>query len=341
MLELLHGPDRTANSMELLEQICRNAKSGVSGQILIVPEQYSHETERALCMHGGETISRYAEVLSFTRLATRVFSVYGGVCEEYLDENGRILTLYLAAQQVREQLKFYAAVMTRPDFLKQLGTLMEELLTSCITPDALHAAAARLEGRLAQKITELALLYESYLSVCKTGRGDPVTRQMRLCELLDETEFLDGREIFLDGFSDFTALQIQIIGAILAHAKNVHIALLTSGGQQAACQTGNETEKQLRQQRFRGRTAECRACARRLTTGRLRLCRPRSAKRRDSRSALPRFYHLHDGRGRLPASHADTLLPRRNSVLLRIQRTGRTKPAHRSAAVCDAGRSAV
>ena len=130
MLELLHGPDRTANSMELLEQICRNAKSGVSGQILIVPEQYSHETERALCMHGGETISRYAEVLSFTRLATRVFSVYGGVCEEYLDENGRILTLYLAAQQVREQLKFYAAVMTRPDFLKQLGTLMEELLTS-------------------------------------------------------------------------------------------------------------------------------------------------------------------------------------------------------------------
>ena len=171
MLELLHGPDRTANSMELLARICENAAHGVAGQILIVPEQYSHETERALCERGGDTISRYAEVLSFTRLASRVFSVCGGVCEEYLDENGRILTLYLAAQQVREQLKFYAAVMTRPDFLKQLGALMEELLTSCVTPDALHAAAARLEGRLAQKITELALLYESYLSVCKTGRG--------------------------------------------------------------------------------------------------------------------------------------------------------------------------
>lgn len=247
MLELLHGPDRTANSMELLARICENAAHGVAGQILIVPEQYSHETERALCECGGDTISRYAEVLSFTRLASRVFSVCGGVCEEYLDENGRILTLYLAAQQVREQLKFYAAVMTRPDFLKQLGALMEELLTSCVTPDALHTAAARLEGRLAQKVTELALLYESYLSVCKTGRGDPVTRQMRLCELLDETEFLDGREVFLDGFSDFTALQMQIIRAILAHAKNVRVALLTSGGQYAACQTGNETEKQLRQ----------------------------------------------------------------------------------------------
>ena len=106
MLELLHGPDRTANSMELLARICENAAHGVAGQILIVPEQYSHETERALCECGGDTISRYAEVLSFTRLASRVFSVCGGVCEEYLDENGRILTLYLAAQQVREQLKF-------------------------------------------------------------------------------------------------------------------------------------------------------------------------------------------------------------------------------------------
>ena len=246
MLTILYGPDRTANSMQILDMICENAQSGVSGQILIVPEQYSHETERALCARGGDTISRYAEVLSFTRLAARAFSVCGGVCEEYLDENGRVLTLYLAAQQVREQLKFYAAVMTRPDFLKQLGTLMEELMTSCVSPDELQAAAARLEGRLAQKITELALLYESYLSVCKTGRGDPVTRQMRLRDLLDETEFLDGRIIFLDGFSDFTALQMQILCAILAHAKQVQISVMTSGGQQAACQTGNETEKQLR-----------------------------------------------------------------------------------------------
>ena len=247
MLQILCGPDRTANSMRILDQICENARAGVAGQILIVPEQYSHETERALCARGGDTISRYAEVLSFTRLAARVFSVCGGVCEEYLDENGRVLTLYLAAQQVREQLKFYAAVMTRPDFLRQLGALMEELLTSCIPPDALHAAAARLEGRLAQKVTELALLYESYLAVCKTGRGDPVTRQMRLRDLLDETDFLDGRTVFLDGFSDFTALQQQILAAILAHAENVHVSVLTSGGEQAACQTGNETKKRLQQ----------------------------------------------------------------------------------------------
>ena len=74
--------------------------------------------------------------MSFTRLASRVSSIYGGICEEYLDEGGRLLTMYLAAQQVREQLKFYAAVMTRPDFLKQLGALCPDAsvtleLSSC------------------------------------------------------------------------------------------------------------------------------------------------------------------------------------------------------------------
>lgn len=247
MLELISGPDRTANTDLLLEQLCEKARSHVAGQIWIVPEQYSHETERLLAARGGDTISRYAEVLSFTRLAARVFSVYGGVCEEYLDDNGRILTLYLAARQVREQLKFYAAVMNRPDFLQQLGTLMEELLTACVQPDALYAAARQLDGRLAQKVTELALLYESYLSICKTGRADPVTRQARLCEQLEQTDFMDGREVYLDGFSDFTALQMQLLAAILSRAANVHITVLTSGGTQAACLTGNETKKRLAQ----------------------------------------------------------------------------------------------
>ena len=91
MLTLLCGADRLATSAALLCAVRTRAEAGKGGNILIVPEQYYHETERALCRAGGDTISRYAEVLSFTRLASRVSSIYGGVCEEYLDEGGRLL----------------------------------------------------------------------------------------------------------------------------------------------------------------------------------------------------------------------------------------------------------
>ena len=98
MLTILTGPDRQAGLSQLIDTICARAAEGIGEQILIVPEQYSFEAERALCRRGGDTISRFAEVLSFTRLASRVFSIYGGVSEEYLDEGGRLLCLYLAAE---------------------------------------------------------------------------------------------------------------------------------------------------------------------------------------------------------------------------------------------------
>ena len=110
MLKILCGPDRLENTDRLIGTICRRAQDGMGGQILIVPEQFSHEAERTLCRAGGDAISRYAEVLSFSRLAGRVFSLYGGVSEEYLDGGGRFLTAYRAVWQVREQLKCYAAV---------------------------------------------------------------------------------------------------------------------------------------------------------------------------------------------------------------------------------------
>lgn len=81
----------------------------------------------------------------------------------------------------------------------------------------------------------------------KPAAATPSRARCAWRDLLDETDFLDGRTVFLDGFSDFTALQQQILAAILAHAENVHVSVLTSGGEQAACQTGNETKKRLQQ----------------------------------------------------------------------------------------------
>ena len=168
MLTLLLGEDRQAGLAELIGTICERAQAGEAGQILIVPEQYSFEAERTLCQTGGDGISRFAEVLSFTRLASRVFSIYGGVSEEYLDEGGRLLCLYLAADRVKSQIKYYASALLRPEFLKQLGKMLEEFMTYCVTPQQLLQAAGQMTGQQAQKLTELGLFYESYLSVCKT-----------------------------------------------------------------------------------------------------------------------------------------------------------------------------
>lgn len=245
MLTLLCGADRVLTSAALLRAVCARASSGLPGNILIVPEQYSHETERALCAAGGDTISRFAEVLSFTRLSARVAATCGGVCEEYLDEGGRILTVYLAAQQILPQLKLYAPAAAKPAFLAQLASAVEEFLSYCLTPDDLRGAASHSEGQFAQRLQELALLYESYLSVCKTGRSDPVTRLYRLNDQLFEADYAADKTFFLDGFSDFTAIQLQILTTLLPQS-DLTVALPTGDGEQSVFASAASTARALK-----------------------------------------------------------------------------------------------
>ena len=73
MLNLILGPAGCGKSSRILDRIVKNAGNGTAGQLLLVPEYFSHETERRLAAAGGPSICRYAEVLSFSRLATRVF----------------------------------------------------------------------------------------------------------------------------------------------------------------------------------------------------------------------------------------------------------------------------
>ena len=245
MLHLICGPDRLQNSDTIIARICTRARQGVGNQILIVPEQFSHETERALCAAGGDTISRYAEVLSFTRLFSRVGSIHGGVCEEYLDKGGRLLTVYRAAQQVMHEMRYFAAALTRAEFLQRLGAAFEEFLSYELPPQALLDAAGQLTGQFAQKTMELGLLYESYLTVCASSRSDPVTKLSRLAKTLLDVTYAENRIFYLDGFSDYTGAELQIISSLLSVYSEVQITLTTDGSKKVVFQTANETMRQL------------------------------------------------------------------------------------------------
>ena len=67
---------------------------------LIVPEQFSHATERLLCKQLGNTVSLHTEVSSFRRLASKVKSEVGGVSATILGDGARILHLHSAIEDV-------------------------------------------------------------------------------------------------------------------------------------------------------------------------------------------------------------------------------------------------
>ena len=247
MLTLLLGTDWVANRDAILAGIAQDVADQKSGRILIVPELISHDTERRLCAAAGDTASRFAEVLTFTRLAKRVSDAMGLGEPECLDNGGRLVAMASAARQLHSKLKAYAAVETRPEFLTGLLDAVDEFKRCCITSADLLAASKRTEGSFAQKLEELSLLLEAYDSLCARGKRDPRDQMTWLLEQLEDSDFAENHVFYVDGFPDFTRQHTGILEHLIASSQQVVVSLTCDrvGSDTPGFEKAGETAGQL------------------------------------------------------------------------------------------------
>ncbi len=247
MLTLLLGTDWKLNKETVLRRISQDVANGLGGRILMVPELVSHQTERDLAQYAGDTASRYAEVLSFTRLARRVAEETGQSAMECLDNGGRVVAMAAATRQLHSKLKAYAAVETRPEFLTGLLDAVDEFKRCCITPGDLLEASAQTEGSLAQKLEELSLILEAYNSICARGKKDPRDQMTWLLEQLEDNDFAQRHVFYFDGFPDFSRQHTQILHHLILNSDSVIISLNCDrpGSESMAFEKAGETAKDL------------------------------------------------------------------------------------------------
>lgn len=225
MLTLLLGTDWTVNASEVLRRIAEDVKEEKPGRILMVPELISHDTERRLCAIAGDASSRFAEVVSFTRLARRVSEFTGQGLEPCLDKGGRVVAMASAARMLHSKLKAYASVETNPEFLTGLLDAVDEFKRCCISAEDLRQASERTEGSLAQKLEELSLLLEAYDALCRQGKRDPRDQMTWLLEELESCDFGSNHVFYVDGFPDFTRQHMAILEHLIVTSPQVLISL--------------------------------------------------------------------------------------------------------------------
>ena len=225
MLNLILGKDWTANRDTVLNQVAQDVNRRREHRILLVPELVSHDMERQLCEAAGDTASRYAEVLSFTRLARRAADSVGFAAEQTLDNGGRVVAMAAAARQLHSKLKAYAAVETKPEFLTGLVDAVDEFKRCCISASDLKAASEQTEGGFAQKLEELSLLLEAYDSLCSRGKRDPRDQMTWLLGQMMESDFAATHVFYIDGFPDFTRQHLAILEHLIQSSPCVTVSL--------------------------------------------------------------------------------------------------------------------
>lgn len=225
MLTLLLGRDWTANREEILNRMARDVRCELPGRILLVPELISHDTEWRLASVCGDTSSRFAQVLSFTRLSRRVCDIVGNAAQECLDNGGRVVAMASAVRQLSSKLKAYASLETKPEFLTGLVDAVDELKRCCISAEDLQEAAKNTEGTLAQKLEELALVMLAYDGLCARGKRDPRDQMSWVLEQLEDIDFGENHVFYIDGFPDFTRQHLAILEHFIRVSPNVTVSL--------------------------------------------------------------------------------------------------------------------
>ena len=226
MLHFVLGTAGTGKTTFLREKIKEVVNQGKK-VILIVPEQFSFESERALFKILGAKDSLSVEVLSFTRLCNSIFRAFGGLAGAELSKTARYLLMSVVVDELRDSLKVYRKSAMNISFLSTILAACSEFKAAGITASKLSDFSLSCEGLLAEKAGDLAALYEAYQSMLEKGYTDPEDSLIRAVAVLEENDFFSDYTVFVDGFTAFMAGEYSLLRHVIACSHDVWFALTT------------------------------------------------------------------------------------------------------------------
>ena len=195
--------------------------------ILLVPEQFTLQTQRDFVHLQENKGMMRAEVLSFQRLAYRLFDELGGLPQKVLDEIGKGLVLQHAGAQCKDKLEVFAKALQKPGFMKTLGTTISEFYQYDIDAEQLLGYIGDLGDKplLQKKMKDIYFLYEAFQ---KYIQEEYITMEEMLdyvSKKIPHSDYLEGAEIWIDGFYGFTPQQYKVLYQLARKAKKIYITL--------------------------------------------------------------------------------------------------------------------
>ncbi|MEM1483915.1 PD-(D/E)XK nuclease family protein [Oscillospiraceae bacterium PP1C4] len=230
MLHLILGTAGTGKTTLLHERI-QSCVEGGGKAILIVPEQYSFESEKLLYRRLGAQNALSVEVLSFTRLCDQIFRELGGIAGVHMDETAKYLLMSVALGELGDALTSYKRNSAGAAFVSSMCDTISELKAAGVTPEKLLEIAADSESAdFAGKLSDIAMIFDAYQAIIERGYSDPDDNLARACKALEQDDsFFGGYSVFIDGFMAFMGAEWKLLGHVLGHSMDVTVALTCEG----------------------------------------------------------------------------------------------------------------
>jgi len=188
---------------------------------VILPEQYTYETERRFLEMFGEDSMRRISVVSFKTLRKNVFAKTGALRYNFIGEGGKNALLMKAVSQVSPFLKYYPENIRSFPFISLVNRAIKEMKTNGITPDMLKKTA---EIEDSDKLRDISLFASSYQALLTNGMFDPDDDLTVLSKEIELSRLYKGTSVICDRFSYLLAPEADVIMALAASGAEISVS---------------------------------------------------------------------------------------------------------------------
>ncbi len=223
MIELILT--NTLDSAPILDKLKeRTAKS--KKHILFVPDRFSLSYQKAVLEHLNIKGTFDIEVSSFPRLADKLITDKRRV----LDKQSEIMLLRKVIDDNKDGLLRFGKMGKNADFVNDMYAAISQIRNSNISVDRLRNAIEFLPKRIADKTKDIVKIYHNYVEYIQNGYSDGTSKLQALCDMIYGGA-LNDCEVYISDFTSFSAIEYEIIKAIMLNAAHTHICLVDSDGE--------------------------------------------------------------------------------------------------------------
>lgn len=226
-IRFIYGRAGIGKSTWCINSIAENIKKDDENKlILIVPEQYTFNTENRILKSIGESALLRTQVLSFKKMAHEVFEECGGRVKEIIKESGRNMLIHKVLNEKIESLEYFRKISREQGFYEIVSDVISEFKKYNVEVDSLRNIEESIqESDLYNKIRELSIIYEAFNEEMNEGYIDGDDELTLLGKKLLENDIYTNSEVWIDEFSTFTPQQLEIIRLLARRCKRVNITL--------------------------------------------------------------------------------------------------------------------
>lgn len=241
-LRFYFGPSGSGKSHRIYEEIMqRAAQEPGRNFLIIVPDQFTMQTQKDLVMRSDRGGILNIDVLSFGRLSHRILEEVGTKEMPVLDDTGKSLVLQKIAADLKEQLPAMGSLLHKQGYIHEVKSAISEFMQYGISTQDMDKliASAEKRGALAMKLRDLKTLYRGFQDYIKDHFITTEETLDVLRRSLAKSKILPDSVVVFDGFTGFTPIQNRLIQELMRVCAEI-IVTVTIGAEEDPYQMDGE-----------------------------------------------------------------------------------------------------